>query len=178
MHKTTRVFSMDLSLNHAGFAVVSVDEKGKLTLEHKAHVLNKTNKPHGWRLLNLYTEIHQYLSNYDITDFVREGGFNRFNNANKAIFKAEGVADLCVYTHEKYKGTVVTEIKPTQVKKLILGKGSASKEALKAGLYRYIGKVEFSPKDINNDESDAVAVALAYLIKEGKVKQKTTQKVG
>lgn len=168
-----RVFGMDLSLNHAGFAVVSVDSDGKLKLEHKAFFLNKTSKPHAWRLLNLFTEIHQYLDTYDFTDFVREGGFNRFNNSNKAIFKAEGVSDLCVYTHPKYKGTVIDEIKPTQVKSLVLGKGkgNADKEELKRSLYHYVGAVEFSPKDKHNDESDAVAVAIAYLIKAGEIKQ-------
>lgn len=165
-----RVFGMDLSLNHAGFAVISVDDKGNLKLEHKAFFLNKPSKPHAWRLLNLFTEIHKYLDTYDFTDFVREGGFNRFNNTNKAIFKAEGVSDLCVFTHDKYKGSIINEIKPTQVKLLVSGKGTASKEKLKKCLPYYVGNVEFSPDDEHNDESDAVAVALAYLIKTGEIK--------
>lgn len=165
-----RVFGMDLSLNHAGFAVVSVDDAGNVTLEHKAFFMNRQDRPHAWRLLNLHTEIYQYLDTYDFTDFAREGGFNRFNAANKAIFKAEGVSDFCVYTHPKYRGAVIDEIKPTQVKALVLGKGNGNKEDLKRCLSRYVGDVEFSPKDKHNDESDAVAIALAYLIKNGVIK--------
>lgn len=51
----------------------------------------------------------------------------------------------------------------TSVKKIVTGKGGASKATVAAHLERYVGAQEYA----TNDESDAVAVGIAFLIKEG-----------
>lgn len=78
------------------------------------------------------------------------------------IFKVVGVADLCAGMKEW------AEIYPVSVKKLVTGSGSATKEEVAASLEYYLGKRIYS----NDDESDAAAVAVAFLIQNGQIKQK------
>ena len=70
-----------------------------------------------------------------------------------------GVSDLYAWS----VGKSFAEVSPTEVKALLVGKGSASKEEVAAALTYYVGKQEYH----FDDESDAVAVAIAWLIREG-----------
>jgi len=55
------------------------------------------------------------------------------------------------------------EIAPTTVKKLLTGSGKAEKDMVAAALERYIGNHEYA----TDDESDAVAVGIAWLNSKG-----------
>ena len=90
--------------------------------------------------------------------FVREKGFSRFPHETQALFKVVGIADLAVW---KAYGTEFVEITPTTVKKLLTGSGKASKDEVAAALEKYIGEQSFEA----DDESDAAAVGIAWLIR-------------
>ena len=93
----------------------------------------------------------------DVAVFVREKGFSRFPHETQALFKVVGVADLAAW---KAYGTEFVEIAPTTVKKLLTGSGKANKDEVAAALEKYIGEQQFEA----DDESDAVAVGIAWLI--------------
>ncbi|MBE7156308.1 crossover junction endodeoxyribonuclease RuvC, partial [Bacillus paranthracis] len=65
-------------------------------------------------------------------------------------------------------GEDVVEMSPTTVKKHVTGNGKASKESVADSVRGYFReKLVFA----TDDESDAIAVALAYLIKKGVFRQ-------
>ena len=67
------------------------------------------------------------------------------------------MSDLTAHTSEAMP---FEEIAPASVKKLVTGSGKATKDEVMAALERHIGQHEYSC----DDESDAVAVGVAWLI--------------
>lgn len=57
---------------------------------------------------------------------------------------------------------------PTTIKKILTGNGRSLKETVAKTLTLYIGEQEY----VTDDESDAIAAALAFLIKEGYIDDK------
>jgi crossover junction endodeoxyribonuclease RuvC len=78
----------------------------------------------------------------------------------QVIFRVVGVSDLAL-AKEGY--TKIVDLSPTTVKKAVAGNGKADKKQVAQAVETFIGEYQFK----NDDESDAVAVALAYLIQEG-----------
>lgn len=153
-----KVLAMDLSLSSPAFAVLSV-EKGVPKVEHLSHVKTNSKKSHGYRLFEIYHHMDDiYKKHPDITDVVREKGFSRFATTTQTLFKVVGLSDACAFD---YGFEQVAEIAPTQVKKAISGTGKGSKDDVALGIKKYI------PEELHfatDDESDAVAVGLTYLI--------------
>lgn len=71
-----------------------------------------------------------------------------------------GVTDLYAWAFA-HKG--FDEIAPSAVKKLVTGKAAATKEEVAEALEAYVGKQEYAC----DDESDAVAVGIAWLVSNG-----------
>lgn len=61
------------------------------------------------------------------------------------------------------KELVFDEIAPKSVKKMVAGNGNATKDEVAAALGRHVGTQEYEC----DDESDAVAVGIAWLILNG-----------
>lgn len=92
----------------------------------------------------------------------------RDKRATQTVFGAWAVIDLAL---GKYGYKVDVEIQPTSVKRDVAGKGSASKDEVEAGVRRILSL----PDDFTfrtDDESDAVAIGLSYLIREKIIKPK------
>ena len=81
--------------------------------------------------------------------------------ARTGISEAVGVSDLIAWEFQKEW----TEIYPVTVKKQITGNGKSDKEEVAKSLTRYMGEWEYAC----DDESDAAAVAVAYLLKSGAI---------
>lgn len=90
--------------------------------------------------------------------FVRERGFSRFNNEVQALFGVVGVSDYVAWADCK---GVYQELAPRSIKKLLTGNASANKQEVAEALAAYVGPQEYAC----DDESDAVAVGLAWLLK-------------
>ncbi|MDF2612521.1 MAG: uncharacterized protein K0S71_307 [Clostridia bacterium] len=160
------VLSMDLSLSSPAFAVLEYDNKGKVKLVCKSHVNNKkrSKAPHGERLSFIYDELNRILKTYPITEIVREKGFSRYAQTTQTLFKVVGISDLLAH---KETGLTVEEIPPTTIKKILAGYGFSSKDAVADELYAYVGEQNYA----NDDESDAVAVGIVYLMQKGIIKK-------
>ncbi|WP_144466713.1 crossover junction endodeoxyribonuclease RuvC [Bacillus nitratireducens] len=159
------VLAMDLSMNCPAFAVVAWDGR-HLDVLHKSHIKTNTKKSHGYRLCEIYRHLGSILMEWQgrLTAVVSEKGFSRFANVTQILFMVHGVAKLAIHS----AGEEVVEMSPTTVKKLVTGSGKASKEVVADSLLGYFPiKLEFA----TDDESDAVAVALAYLLKKGVIRQ-------
>lgn len=148
---------MDLSMSSPAFAVLKVED-GKVKILHLSHLKTNAKKEHGYRLLQIYNHIKKIFEEHpDIDEVVREKGFSRFPTVTQTLFKVVGISDVIAYIN---KFDTVHEIAPTSVKKYITGNGKASKDDVAKSVNTYLGtNINFN----TDDESDAVAVGIAYL---------------
>lgn len=78
----------------------------------------------------------------------------------QAIYGAWAAVDTALH---RYGYEVTAEIGPTQVKRIVTGNGKAEKAEVAAAVRRLLGLAE-DYRFATDDESDAAAVVLAYLI--------------
>ena len=159
------LLALDLSLSSTGYAVIQWEDS-KATVIEVGHIDNKRKGrmkwSHGKRLLHIYEELSFVINSYpDIELVVRENGVSRFNRATQVLFRVVGVVDLLL---EEYGLQPSEEISISETKKLITGNGKAEKEEVATAVQQYLTE---STTFVNDDESDAVAVGVAYCLKEG-----------
>lgn len=149
------ILAMDLSLSSPAFAIGTITD-GMVDIKSVSHVKTTSKYPHGQRLKSILQHMEDLYDRYPITDVVREKGFSRHAVTTQALFKVVGVSDVTAYHfgHEK-----IHEIPPTTVKKLLTGNGKASKEEVMEATKKYLAH---PMTYANDDESDAVAVLIAY----------------
>ena len=180
-----RIFACDLSLNHPGVAVLDFDEDTSAINLLVAETFSPNPKAsHGERLSKIYTWLARSATLYAPTDYVRERAFSRFAHETQALNKVVGIADLVAWEvgtfqyrrHGHMSPTIVAddhavfnELAPTRIKKLLTGEGTASKDDVANALKKYVGEYEYD----TDNASDATAVALAWLLQSGKIKEKT-----
>jgi crossover junction endodeoxyribonuclease RuvC len=165
------ILAMDLSLNCPGFAVLKVEGK-KVSLVTKCIVDNEKDpetpkdkrKVVGRKLQNTARTIQYLIKEHNPDYIVRERGFSFHNAVTQALFRVVGIADLIVYDATQKE---ISEIAPKEVKKMITGNGSASKEDVARCVEKYVGYQLYHTQD----ESDAVAVGLSFAIKIGEIER-------
>lgn len=91
---------------------------------------------------------------------MRERAFSKFSAETQALNKVVGITDMLAFN---LINAEIQEITPTTVKKLVAGDGKASKEEVAAALDAYFDHNIFQ----TDDESDACAVGIAWLIQNG-----------
>lgn len=157
------ILGMDLSLSSPGFSVVERTPEG-IVVRHLSSIKTNPKKTHGQRLIQIFDHLEAILKDEElnITKVVSEKGFSRHATTTQALFKVHGVAHLlcAIYGHG------VVEMSPTTVKKHVSGNGKASKEQLADAVRGFI-RQELHFK--NDDESDAVAVVVAWLVQNGEL---------
>lgn len=95
---------------------------------------------------------------------VRERAFTRFSRDTQALFKVIGIADLAAW---QTRQSAFCEVAPKTVKKVLTGNGNASKAEVAQRLSAYVGEQEYEC----DDESDATAVGIAWLIENDYVRR-------
>ena len=96
--------------------------------------------------------------------FVREKAISgKGSMAETGIYEVVGLTNWIIYR----LGYEWHEIYPVTVKKLITGSGKADKAQVAAGLINYLDGLDDHKAFQNDDESDATAVAIAFLIQNG-----------
>ena len=174
------VFGADLSLKRPGFCRFRVDKSSGspvITELYTDSVDNKLcrNKPHGQELEEIFYGLGTFRPQKDIPDpepvlYVREKGIHvkRSANTEGAIYEVVGVSSLWLWQYRKEW----YEINPKTVKRIITGDQNAEKNVVANYIKLYIGDHDFK----NDDESDACAVALAWLIDNGELENKLERK--
>lgn len=155
--KPLRQLCADLSLRCPGFAIQKYNN-GKVGVDRLCHVDNRsTRATHGEMQDMIYTQMTSLAPNIDV--FVRERAFSRFARETQTLSKVVGISDLIAWNQAQ---TEFHEIAPTTIKKLLTGSGRSQKDAVAAALDRYLGYQIYK----TDDESDAAAVGIAWLIQE------------
>lgn len=154
------ILSLDLSLSSAGYAVGEVSQ-GKIKILEVGHINNTkySKKSHAFRLHRIASVLKDLFRKYKFDAVVRERGFSNRPATTQTLFKVVGVSDLMGFS---FGHNSISEIPPKTVKKYVTGSGNASKEEVANALPVYVGEIEYAV----DDESDAVAVLVAYCIQE------------
>ena len=171
------LLAADLSLKRPGFCLLNVQRDGDSVKIDKIAIVsvdNKTKvKPRGQLLYEIAFCASELLSNAKEPLFlVREQSINNCGGkiahsstaARTGISSVVGVMDLLAWQHRQHSWD---EIYPVTVKKLLTGNCKAEKNEVAAALSRYLEGASYK----NDDESDAAAVAVAWLISHNQIKQ-------
>lgn len=149
----------DQSMRRPGFALLHYDGlTRRVSVVKVSNVDNKfQKKKHGQMLSEIAREQRGYLASDNQLVLVREKGFFKFAAETQVLCKVVGVTDLYAWAHG---GQEFDEIAPLAVKRQVTGNAKASKEEVASCLEPYVGKIDYEC----DDESDAVAVGIAWLI--------------
>lgn len=159
----TRILAFDISAS-PGVAVIEI-KRGKPKLLYFDSVKTDTKFTDAQRYSYIEAfavkAIHEY-GPFDAVCREKYTGSSRSKRAKQLVYGAWAAIDMAL---GKY-GYVINEkdeIVASAIKKAVAGKGSASKGEVAYGVKRILG-IDFEFK--SDDESDAVAVALTYAIRE------------
>lgn len=166
-----KVLGADLSLKRPGFCLLSVKKENtevKVKIKKLVSVDNKSDKKksHGQLLDEIQMVFNKMIFGQEEKVFyVRESEIMKIKiPSERSLSKVVGLMDWTLwklYSEEWYS------IYPMTIKKLITGSGKAEKEEVALALEKYVGKQEYKC----DDESDATAVAIAWLIQHGELKE-------
>lgn len=171
------LIAADLSLKRPGFCVLNVeriDGEIKITNINLSSVDNKTKtKPRGQLLQEIAQAFKLLLDAANEAVFlVREQSINNCGgkmahsstSARTGISSVVGVMDFIAWQNGNLSWE---EFYPLSIKKMLTGSGKAEKSDVAASLVNYLGEHQYK----NDDESDAAAVAVAWMINHNQIKQ-------
>jgi len=152
------VLGIDPGTIVTGLGVVALDEKGMRAVWWGS-VRTSPDAPLAQRLAQIHTEIVAQIGRFHPDHVAVENVFQARNvGAALKLGHARGVALLAAAA----AGLPIYEYAPREVKKSVVGIGSATKEQVASMVGRLLG---LAGAEILEDESDAVAVALCHIHK-------------
>ena len=111
-------------------------------------------------LAQIATEMRSYMTAEKNQLFIRQQGFFKHARETEVLSKVIGVSDLYAWA---FGNKVFEQIPPTVIKKTVAGNAKADKEQVAESLEKYVGKHDYAV----DDESDAVAVGICWLLTNG-----------
>lgn len=178
---TYHLLAADLSLRRPGFCLMAINrELGNPIESIRLFSLdNKTakDKPRGQMLAEIANFLQAILREAGNPVYlVREKSINNClgrmvhsgSAARSGISEVVGVTDYIAWIDTQKEWD---ELYPVSIKKQITGSGKAEKETVANAVVTYTGNQSFK----NDDESDAAAVALAWLLLNNQIKQITQE---
>ena len=155
------IYGLDPSLKNSGIVIIDKDTKEIVYVGgiRTDNIKDYKNLPEEMRnpkkLRFIYEELIKLTEKYPPSVAVIERGFTRFNKSTQVVFRVHGIFNL-----------VFSEVDniyyPAKTIRETLYKGNASKEEVADILSKHLN-IKFN----SDDESDAMAVAYAYLVKNG-----------
>lgn len=147
------IYGLDLSLNSTGVSVFTNDGIFVKTLTIDTHSERETKL----KLKLIGEKFIDLLKEYPPSIVVIEQGFTRFNASTQAIFRVHGLVNYLFADIEQVYYPAMS------VKKIVGGKGNMTKDEVERAIHMKYPGIEFR----NYDESDAFAVAIAYMLEKG-----------
>jgi crossover junction endodeoxyribonuclease RuvC len=162
-----RVLAFDTSMGAPGLAVIEV-RKGKAHIIDVSHVRTDTSQSYGLRAEIVEAWATMFIAKHapkGFTAIVREDFVGRTSKQAHPVYSAWGSCDKAL---NKFGLNFTTPaISQSSVKKAVVGVGKAEKHEVETAVRKWTGYTGEFAKD---DESDAAAIGLAYLIREGLIK--------
>jgi crossover junction endodeoxyribonuclease RuvC len=162
-----KIIAFDLSLSNTGYAVGKIKDR-KLSIVEIGTIGTKryAQRSTGFRLNYIAKEVRELYKKHELDRVVKEQSFSNSRiKATQQIFKVNGVWELMTYLADKED---FAELTPSTVKKELTGNGRATKEEVAEAVLAHFRSImgDSNLKFGNKDESDAVAVLIAYCKKE------------
>ena len=160
MSEKNYIWGLDISLKNMGIAIYDKKEgrfvyissfsteKIYATKEYKGLYLN------GLKLKKIVDWLKAIAKIYPPEHIAIERGFSRFNTETQVLFRCHGVVN-CLFWN------IPQEYYPPKTIKSEIVHGDATKKEVANRILKVYGNLEMT----NDDESDAVAILLTYLIK-------------
>ena len=159
------IVACDLSLRCPGFALIHYDSSTRqASVLRKSCVKNRApnRKCHGQILCEIKNEFAKYTSAPDVKVFIRERAFARYNYEVIVLNKVVGITDATLWDRRMSE---FQELTPSEIKKHTTGFFRASKEEVAEVMPNYNVHEQFE----TDDESDACACGIAWLVSNGYV---------
>ena len=174
------VIGADLSLKRPGFCKLTVEktEEGtRFTDIQLMSVDNKTDskKPHGQLLNEIMEAFTAFIPDPEKDQtpcfYIRETEIiSKHTPYERNISKVVGIMDWLLWR----LNVSWQSLYPVSIKKLVAGSGKADKSAVAEHLPYYVGEIKYN----NDDESDATAVAIAWLLQQNQLQPQPIVKSG
>ena len=158
----------DFSLHCSGIAIMrySAAER-KAYVVRKFHIAVGKSVSLGHALALIFDELVTLFTTCDFRFFVREKVvISHFYDGDR-LARVSGVADVALW--KTLKETFI-DYAPSTIKKTVTGYGAATKVVVDRNLTRFVGEMTYE----TNDESDAVACGITFLLKEGYIDDPNT----
>lgn len=164
------IIACDFSFRRPGFALLRYDPKNrKASVQETSNINNKNSKKKcdGEILSEIALELKRYLDKSPDAIIVREkaldktGGI-RGSRVIEVLHKVVGVADYLAWRSRR---DFFDEINPKTIKKIVANDPNAEKDVVMNSLTQFVGKYNYEC----DDESDAVAAGIAWLINQGMI---------
>lgn len=156
------ILAVDPSLRRTGYALLQADYgKERIDILRTTFLDNRNyGAPYGQLLQNIFdktAELAMYADKY-----VREAAINERYYSHPVMYKVHGAMDMALWYAQQRR---FIDIPIRQIKRLVCGDELASKGIVMQSLAKYVGPHTYEC----NDESDAVAVGIAYLKQAGQL---------
>jgi len=142
------VYALDISLSNTGIAIFTPEGK---FVECSSIDTTKEKDLRG-KLIIIANEYIKFIKEYTPSVVVMEQSFTRYNISTQMIFRCVGLTNYIFSSYEQIS------IPSTTIKKILTGKGNAKKEEVRKYVLKICPDIKFN----NLDESDAVAIGIAY----------------
>lgn len=147
------LYGLDLSMSCSGVVVFDLDGNVPVFI---TSIPTKDKNSHGQRLEVISKAIHEIREQYPPAIVAIERTFNRFPTSTAVLYKVHGVIN------HLFRDCEQVYYSPKEIKNMI-STGNASKEKVRKKIEMVYPDISFN----NEDESDAFAIALTWLIKNG-----------
>jgi crossover junction endodeoxyribonuclease RuvC len=163
-----RVLGLDLSLTSPGFAVIEV-KKGKPRLIKTANFTTDSGTSQALRYEEIEAFTLLFIRDNKPFDVIAREVWPPARNyvQNNKIHGAWSAVERAL---SRYGYEVGEHLTPSNVKKIVTGNGAAKKPEVAEAVRNILG-LPTEHKFDSDDHSDACAIALAYLIREGLIKK-------
>lgn len=156
------ILAVDPSLRRTGYALLRADyDHDRIDVLHTTSLDNRYyGASHGWLLQNIFDKTVDLAMQAD--QYVRESAINDITISHPVMHKVHGAMDMALW-HAQQRRFI--DIPVRKIKRLVCGDELATKAVIMRSLTRYVGPHPYEC----NDESDAVAVGIAYLRQAGRM---------
>ncbi len=149
------ILGVDPGTNITGFGIINF-EKNTYSRVISGIIRLPSSKPIPERLKIIYDEVDKLIKTYKPDEFAIETAFYGKNvQSAMKIGYARGVSILAAV----HNGLPTSEYSPREVKKSVVGRGSASKEQVS---FMIKSLLIIDQQNMKTDESDALAIALCH----------------
>lgn len=149
------ILGIDPGTNITGYGIIKYD-KNSFSLVDSGTIKLSSSKPIPLRLKTIHEKICEIINRYSPDEFAIETAFYGKNvQSAMKIGYARGVSILAAAINN----IPTSEYSPREVKKAVVGRGSATKEQV---AYMISTILNINTDDLKVDETDALAISLCH----------------